>query len=52
MLNHLLKYLKARSTRNIAPPASEATLSRAAQLASRHQVDLLQFVLDSMAEGV
>jgi signal transduction histidine kinase/CheY-like chemotaxis protein/HPt (histidine-containing phosphotransfer) domain-containing protein len=52
MLNYLLKYLTTRSTSNAASAASETALCRAAQLSSRHQDDLLQFVLDSMAEGV
>ena len=34
------------------PAESEAADSGASQLAPRHQIDLLQFVLDNMAEGV
>jgi len=49
---NILEYLKARSRRNIAPAASQAADSGASQLAPRHQIDLLQFVLDNMAEGV
>ena len=52
MLNYLRKYLKARSTRNVAPVASEVAVPNDALLASRQQGDLLQFVLDNMAEGV
>lgn len=48
----MLEYLKARSGRGVVPPGSEAAASGASQLAPRHQIDLLQFVLDNMAEGV
>ena len=49
---NMLEYLKALSRRSVAPAESEAADSGAAQLAPRHQIDLLQFVLDNMAEGV
>ena len=52
MLNYLLKYLKTPSSQNIALAASECTLSIDEQLVLGQQGDLLQFVLDSMAEGV
>jgi two-component system sensor histidine kinase/response regulator len=45
---NLLEYLKARSGRNVAPPESKTD----AQLVPRDQLDLLQFILDNMAEGV
>lgn len=48
----MLEYLKARSRRSVAPTVSEAAESDASQLDPRHQIDLLQFVLDNMAEGV
>jgi two-component system, sensor histidine kinase and response regulator len=48
----MLEYLKARSRGGVAPAASEAAHCGASQLAPRHQIDLLQFVLDNMAEGV
>jgi two-component system sensor histidine kinase/response regulator len=48
----MLEYLKARSRRSVAPAESEGADSGAAQLVPRHQIDLLQFVLDNMAEGV
>jgi two-component system, sensor histidine kinase and response regulator len=51
MLKYLLKDLRARLRRSIAPKPSQA-LCAASQLATCHQVDLLQFVLDNMAEGV
>ena len=49
---NMLEYLKARSRRSVVPAESEAADSGASQLAPRHQIDLLQFVLDNMAEGV
>jgi len=52
MLNHLLKYLKPRSGGNIALATLNTDVCSAAHLPSRHQGDLLQFVLNSMAEGV
>ncbi len=48
----MLKYLKARSRRSIAAAAPKGAAPDASQLATRHQIDLLQFVLDNMAEGV
>ena len=49
----MLEYLKARSRRSVAPAESDAADSgTAAPLVPRHQIDLLQFVLDNMAEGV
>ncbi len=48
----MLEYLKARSRRSVVPAESEAADSGASQLAPRHQIDLLQLVLDNMAEGV
>ena len=50
---NMLEFLKARSRRNPAlRSVVEAADSGTLQLAPRHQIDLLQFVLDSMAEGV
>src|SRR6185437_6352938 len=49
---NILEYLKARSRRGVALAASEAAESCAPPLDPRRQVDLLQFVLDNMAEGV
>ena len=50
---NMLEFLKARSRRNTALRSEvEAADSGTLQLAPRHQIDLLQFVLDSMAEGV
>ncbi|MGZ6251581.1 MAG: ATP-binding protein, partial [Candidatus Binataceae bacterium] len=49
---NMLEFLKARSRRNTALRSVEAADSGTLQLAPRHQIDLLQFVLDSMAEGV
>jgi len=50
---NMLEYLKARSRRSVAPAESDAADSgTAAPLVPRHQIDLLQFVLDNMAEGV
>jgi len=48
----MLEYLKALSRRSVAPAESEAADSGAVQLIPRHQSDLLQFILDNMAEGV
>ncbi len=48
----MLEYLKARSRRSAVPAASEAGQPAASQLDPRHQIGLLQFVLDNMAEGV
>jgi two-component system sensor histidine kinase/response regulator len=48
----MLEYLKALSRRSVAPAESEAADSGAVQLIPRHQNDLLQFILDNMAEGV
>jgi len=52
MLNYLRKSLNTRSPRNVPPATPEGLLSSAAQLALGQQGDLLQFVLDRMAEGV
>ncbi len=49
---NLLEYLKARSRRSVTSAATEAAKSGASELQPRHQIDLLQFVLDNMAEGV
>lgn len=48
----MLGYLKARTRRSIAAAAPEGVVPDASQLAPPHQIDLLQFVLDNMAEGV
>ena len=48
---NMLEYLKALSRRSVAPAESEAADSGAVQLIPRHQSDLLQFILDNMAEG-
>jgi PAS domain S-box-containing protein len=52
MNNYLLKFLNRRFRWKFAPILSKGNVSSAAQLASRSHVDLLQFVLDNMAEGV
>ncbi|HTJ08792.1 MAG TPA: ATP-binding protein [Candidatus Binataceae bacterium] len=49
---NMLEFLKARSRRNTGLRSAEAADSGSLQLAPRNQIDLLQFVLDSMAEGV
>ena len=49
---NMLEFLKARSRRNTALRSVEAADSGSLQLAPRNQIDLLQFVLDSMTEGV
>jgi two-component system, sensor histidine kinase and response regulator len=48
----MLEYLRARVRRGAALATSMAAESGASQLDPRHQIDLLQFVLDNMAEGV
>jgi two-component system, sensor histidine kinase and response regulator len=48
----MLKHLKARFRRRVAPAATEPTALPAPQLDAGQQNGLLQFVLDNMAEGV
>ncbi|HEY2523953.1 MAG TPA: PAS domain-containing protein, partial [Candidatus Binataceae bacterium] len=49
---NMLEFLRARSRRGGAPAMCDAAGSGALELALRHQIDLLQFVLDNMGEGV
>src|SRR5690348_7444680 len=49
---NMLKHLKARFRRRVAPAATEPTALPAPQLDAGQQNGLLQFVLDNMAEGV
>ena len=49
---NMLEFLRARSRRSGAPASSDAAGSGALELPPRHQIDLLQFVLDNMGEGV
>src|SRR5271163_2524066 len=51
MLNYL-RGLRIRSKRNVAAALSASALCGVSQMGSRQQDDLLQFVLDSMAEAV
>src|SRR6202521_1848809 len=48
----MLDFLKTRSRRNIAVAAPKAAEPVASQLAPPLQTDLLQLILDNMAEGV
>ena len=49
---NLLEYLKTRAWRGLATAAPAESTSAEAPIPSRHQLDLLHFVLDNMVEGV
>jgi hypothetical protein len=48
----MLEFLKTRSRRNIVAAAPKAAEPVASQVALPRQADLLQLIVDNMAEGV